>query len=77
MREALQGFGKGSILLRHMLYMLSRTIMGIVIDIPPDDKMEEALDDISPLICTLINDFCWDVWFKTVMEVKDAYSREL
>jgi serine/threonine protein kinase len=78
MREALQEFGKGSILPRHMLYTLGRTIWELWIDdIPPDDKMEEAPDDIPPLIRALINDCCRGVRFKTVTEAKDVYFQQL
>lgn len=78
LQESVQAFGKGSIVAKHMLYTLGRTIWELWIDdVPPDDETKEAPNTLPPLIRTIINDCCRGVRFKTISEAKEAYFEKL
>ena len=78
LKEAIPAFGKGSILPKHMLYTLGRTLWELWIDdVPPADPSEKAPDFLPPLICHLINDCCIGTRFNTVGEAKNYYFEKL
>ena len=78
LQEARRAFGEGSILAKHMLYTLGRTLWELWIDdIPPDDETKEAPDTLPPLIHTFVNDCCLGVRFKTIAEAREAYFERL
>jgi hypothetical protein len=63
-----------SILAKHMLYTLGRTLWELWIDdVPPDEETKEAPDSFPSLIRSLVNDCCLGGQFKTVAEVKETY----
>ena len=63
-----------SILAKHMLYTLGRTLWELWIDdTPPIEETKEAPDSFPSLIRSLIDNCCLSGSFKTVTEVKEAY----
>jgi hypothetical protein len=69
---------EGSILPRHMLYTLGRTLWELWIDdVPPLDELEEAPATLPALVRELIDECCTGTQFKTVAEVKAAFFDKL
>ena len=78
LREAMKVPVKGSILAKHMLYTLGRTLWELWLDdIPPEEETKEAPDDFPSLIRSLVDNCCLSGRFKTVTEVKEAYWSDL
>jgi serine/threonine protein kinase len=74
LREAVKASASVSILAKHMLYTLGRTLWELWIDdIPAVEETKEAPDGFPSLIRSLVDNCCLGGSFKTVAEVKEAY----
>lgn len=78
LREAMKTPAGGSVLPKHMLYTLGRTIWELWIDdVPPDEETTGAPAHFPSVIRSLVDNCCLGGTFKTVREVEKAYSSRL